>query len=168
MRPAGALFPHDAEGSRLVLRWEGGVEAIFYRALNRAAQSAEGQVNQLRQGVYFDWPRFRALMSVADIPANIREDPWLADWQTMAEKTVRSGFDRRRIKLQDREELLVTIPSDGPWIGASPFTAPLPWKSGDSVRLRVNSEVDTYISPLGALRCTLGAWIWLPYQQPGN
>lgn len=165
MRPAGAIFPHDAEDSQLVLSWEGGVEAAFYQALNRAALAAEteGQGKQLRQGAYFDWPRFRALMGGGDLPGGVQEDPWLVDWQSVAEKTVQSGFDRRRIKVQAREELAVAIPSGGPWIGASPFAAPLPWQAGETVRIGVNARADTYASPGGVLRCTRGAWVWLPW-----
>ena len=101
-------------------------------------------------------------MKGPDIPEAIRRDPWLADWRSIAESTVRSGFNRQRIKEPAREDLLVTIPQEGPWIGTSPFAEQKDWEAGTSLILKVTDSVDTYIAPGGLLRVSRGAWIWLP------
>lgn len=167
MRPSGAVFPFDAEGDRLVFTWEGGVAASFYLALDTAARAAliadPEKGMPLRRGETFDWPRFRELLKSGDIHAAIREDPWLADWQSAAERTVKSGFDRRRLVPQKREELSLPVPSGGPWIGSSPFAGILDWKAGETARVGATAGVDAYISPQGILRCTRGVWSWIPH-----
>ncbi|MDR0553827.1 MAG: hypothetical protein LBG76_03375 [Treponema sp.] len=165
MRPAGGIFPFDASSSLLRLSWRGGVEGSFFRALNAAHSTGaeDSGISPLRRGECFDWPRFRELLNSDSIPAAIREDPWLADWRSLAERTARSGFDRRRIVIQAREELAIPLPADGPWIGPSPFAAPLPWEAGNTVIAGVTGAVDTYISPGGILHCTRGAWNWIPF-----
>jgi hypothetical protein len=148
MRPAGAIAPFDAEGGRLRLTWEAGPEAWFYRALVSAATEAAAG----RRPEHFDWPRFRNLLRSGDIPSAVRDDPWLAGWDTIAEKTVQSGFDRRRIQARSREPLTVTVPWPGPWAGSSPFAEIRLWEAGETVTLEAAAEAETLVSPGGMLR----------------
>jgi hypothetical protein len=168
MRPAGGLFPFDAPGNTLRLSWQGGVEAWFYREL-AAALDAEAAGQGKRRPEYFDWPRFRALLQSEAVPNAVREDPWRADWRGIAAETVKSGFDRRRIKVQPEEELLVprealgeTTISGVPFFGPSPFAGPLFPEPGAGFRFMVTLRSDTYVSPGGILRVSKGAWIWNP------
>ncbi|MDR0688939.1 MAG: hypothetical protein LBG08_01545 [Spirochaetaceae bacterium] len=158
-RPAGALFPFDAGNSRITLSWRGGIDAWVYLCM-RDAGSAGDAGN--RQPHYFDWPRFRLLMEDADIAEEVRLDPWLTDWQDLAVRTVQSGFDRRRIKPIKKQELPVTIPQSGVYLGTSPFQEPLFWEKDETVLLPVTEKVDTYVTAEGLLRCTTGAWLWIP------
>jgi hypothetical protein len=175
MRPAGAILPFDAAGSALQLSWRGGAEAWFYRELAEARTAAgntgEGNINappfNKRRPEYFDWPRFRELMGNEAIPEAVREDPWLADWHGIAVSTVKSGFDRRRIKVQAGEELLVTRDAlaeftdpEGPFTGSSPFAKPLVPEPGAGFRFRVTAHRDTYVSPGGILRVSRKAWVY--------
>jgi hypothetical protein len=157
-RPAGALFPFDADNSRITLSWRGGVDAWVYLCL-RDAGSAGDAGN--RQPHYFDWPRFRLLMEGSDITEEVRLDPWLTDWQDVAARTVQSGFDRRRIKPVQKKELPVTIPQSGFYLGTSPFQEPLFWEKDETVLFLVTDKVDTYVTTGGLLRCTTGAWLWI-------
>jgi hypothetical protein len=169
-RPAGAIFPYDVREGRIRLSWEAGPEARFYWELAAAwTEYAEAGLSprNTRQGRYFDWPRFRELMRGPDIPEAIRRDPWLADWRSIAVSTVRSGFDRRRIKEPVREDLSITVPQEGPWIGNSPFAEQKNWEAGAGLILQVTDSVDTYIAPGGLLRVSKGAWIWLPWDGTG-
>jgi hypothetical protein len=188
MRPAGAVFPDDAVGGRIPLSGEAGVEAAFYLDLAAAAESAgwggaaaagtaaaadNGNTadettagaaalpHPLRHPRHFDWPRFRALLRGEDILPEIREDPWRADWRSIAVRTVQSGFDRRRIKPVEREPLRVTIPSGGPWVGSSPFTEVRYWEAGETVELEAANTVEFRLSPQGLLRYRKGIWIWI-------
>jgi hypothetical protein len=159
MRPAGGIFPFDAEEGRIRLSWRGGVAAWFYRELVRAGDGG----NPLRGPQYFDWPRFRELLDGPALSGPIRTNPWLADWQDIALRTVQSGFDRRRIIPQATEDLPVILPHGGPWIGPSPFEEPILGQTGKKALFRVTGNVDTYVSPAGILRCTRGVRIWLPW-----
>jgi hypothetical protein len=157
-RPAGAFFPYDVQGDLLRLTWNAGVDAWFYREL-----LAPGTVDK-RDPRYFDWPRFRALLADPGTQEDVRRDPWLADWSSIARRTLQSGFDRRRIVAAPREDLPVPLPHGGPWIGSSPFMAPVIREPGESFVFRVTNDIHTYVSPAGILRCTAGAWIWLPWE----
>jgi hypothetical protein len=159
LRPAGGIFPFDAEDGRIRLSWRGGVAAWFYRELVRAGDGG----NPLRGPQYFDWPRFRELLDSPALGDAVRLDPWLADWQSIARRTVQSGFDRRRIIPQAREDLPIALPQDGPWTGPSPFGEPVLGETGEIALFPVSGNVDTYVSAGGILRCTRGAWIWLPW-----
>jgi hypothetical protein len=182
-RPAGAIFPFEARGESLYLSWEAGVEARFYTELAEAAASvsaasiaaaddakAEGETgadtntgvdaSAKRQPSGFDWPRFRELLRGQEIPPEIREDPWRADWKSIAEKTVSSGFDRRRIKAEPVKTLTVTIPADGPWVGASPFSSVRTWEKGETVQLESSGDKGIYFSPQGNLKFSREIWVW--------
>jgi hypothetical protein len=159
LRPAGGIFPFDVRDGRIRLSWRGGVAAWFYRELIRAGDGG----NSLRGPQYFDWPRFRELLEGPALSEPIRADPWLADWRSIALRTIQSGFDRRRIVPQTGEPLPVPLPHGGPWIGPSPFGVPLLGETGEIALFPVTGSVDTYISPAGLLRCTQNVWIWLPW-----
>jgi hypothetical protein len=151
-RPAGAIFPFDASENRLVLSWKGGVDANLFWEL---AQAYSGKTaTRLPQN--FDWPRFRLLFDDPTLHEDIRADPWLADWQGIAEKMVASGFDKRRLVPEPRDSLKVPV-SDGPWIGTSPFAPPLLFEAGPVFPVRQAS--DTWVSAEGILRCNREAWI---------
>jgi hypothetical protein len=152
MQPSGALFPWDAAGNRLSLSWKAGVDAVFWKEL---AAYAEGDV---RFPWYFDWPRFRELLDSEEIPEELRQDLWLADWKGIAEKTTQSGFDRRRIVSRKFTELL--IPDlGGRWIGSSPFAAPLDaLESG--LKILAWDTPDTWVSSEGdVLKCAKSGWV---------
>ncbi|GHV76308.1 hypothetical protein AGMMS49942_11290 [Spirochaetia bacterium] len=175
MRPSGGILPFDAAGSALQLSWQGGVEAWFYRKLSEARTAAgnadTGNVDEAalnkRRPEYFDWPRFHSLMDSDVISEAVRDDPWQVDWQDVAVRTVKSGFDRRRIKVQQGEELLV--PGDaggptpaGPFAGPSPFAQPLAPEPGTGFRFRVTARPDTYVSAGGILRVSRKTWVYYP------
>ena len=153
-RPAGAIFPFDVSGKAVVLSWRGGVDAVLFRELASAGNTAGSAGNRLPQN--FDWPRFRLLFDDPALNAEVRGDPWLADWSGIAKKTVQSGFDRRRLVPETRGMLKVSA-GTGPWIGTSPFAAPLLFES-DPV-FPVRPDVDTWVSEEGLLHCNTETWI---------
>jgi hypothetical protein len=159
MMPAGALFPFDVSGDSINLSWSGGVDAVFFEELAALADEKRLPHN-------FNWARFRKLFSDGDLPENILQDPWLADWKSIAAKTVSSSFDRRRITAQKGSSLNFTAPSGGPWIGTSPFMHRQDWQPGDSVTVKVVNPVDIYFCPDGILRCAPNAFVWQDYPPP--
>ena len=165
MRPAGALFPWDVSGGTLILSWNAGIEALLWRelaqnsALNNEAEKSSGTP---RHPWYFDWPRFRELMKSEETLPEICRDPWLADWQSIAGKTVESGFDRRRIKPEPRIEITITCPGDF-WINSSPFAEPVSIPPGDPLVLPAGKKSETWVSNSGFLRCNMDAWIFVPW-----
>jgi hypothetical protein len=130
-----------------------------------AAERESGEPAGKRQPQFFDWPRFRELMDRGDISEEIRQDPWLADWRTIAQKTIRSGFDRRRITVPARQDLQAIIPQGGLWIGTSPFAPGQRWNTGAGISLPVSETGSTYISSTGMLRCSGNFWVWFPWQE---
>jgi len=156
-RPAGAIFPYDVSGNRLTLSWQGGVDANLYWELI-AAYGEAGQ-ESVRLPWNFNWPRFRLLFKDPTLNAEVRDDPWLADWSGIAAKMVQSGFDKRRLVPEARSAMEIPV-SPGPWIGASPFAAPLLFEAAPSFPVRPTA--DTWVSAEGILRCNTKAWILLP------
>jgi hypothetical protein len=156
MKPAGALFPLDVSGSYIKLSWNGGVDAVFFWEL--AALD-----NEKRLPYNFNWNHFRELFSNADLPEDVLEDPWIADWKAIAVKTATSGFDRRRISGQKRSSRTLTIPADGPWIGVSPFDDGKDWLKDEVVIVKLSGYVESYFCPTGVLRCSSATWNWLRY-----
>jgi hypothetical protein len=153
MKPAGAIFPLDAADGVITLSYQGGVEAFFYFALAGA-----GNENRLPAG--FDWKRFRELFTTGNLPEEVIADPWLADWKQIGRKTAESGFDKRRIKTQDRGSIKIEPRGNGPWISPSPFAAPASWQEGKSVLLTQREEVDTWVSKNYILHCGNGIATW--------
>jgi len=170
-KPAGAIFPFDADFSgvekALALSWQGGVEAVLYWELARAAVLANGE-GSVRQPQNFNWPRFRQLFDnfegaagAESLNEEVRSDPWLADWRNIAERTVQSGFDRRRLVPEARTQIKVSAGS-GPWTGTSPFAARL-FFEGESV-FPARQAADTWVSAEGILRCNTEAWIFIKWE----
>jgi hypothetical protein len=160
-RPAGALYPFDVREGRISLSWRGGVEAWFYLCLREA--SARGPAKDAkRRPELFDWPRFRALLEGPDINAEAAADPWLPDWQGIADKTLQSGFSGQRIKPRSVEELPVVIPWTGIYLGSSPFAEAVYREAGETAVFSVDHGVATYASAGGLLRCTRGVWMPIP------
>jgi hypothetical protein len=156
-RPAGAIFPFDVSGKSLILSWQGGVDANLYWELI-AAYGEAGQ-ESVRLPWNFNWPRFRQLFDDPTLNADVRADPWLADWNGIAAKMVQSGFDKRRLVPETRGRLEIPV-GPGPWIGASPFAAPLFFEAVPVFPVR--PAADTWISAEGILRCNTETWILLP------
>jgi hypothetical protein len=137
------------------------VDAWFYHALSGAGG---GYSKASAGGRNFNWPKFRALFSDPSVPLEIREDPWRADWEDIAEKTVQSGFRKQRLKAA--ETLTLTVPvHPGPWISTSPFnpvrefgTGPCTFPAGPG------PAVSTWYSAQGILHCSGENWILLPWQ----
>jgi len=156
-RPAGAIFPFDVSGKTLVLSWQGGVDANLYWEL-AAAYDEAGQ-ESIRLPWNFNWPRFRQLFDDPTLNADVRADPWLADWRGIAVKIVQSGFDKRRLVPEARSDMEIPV-HPGPWIGASPFAAPLLFEAVPVFPVR--QTADTWVSAEGILRCNTKTWILLP------
>ena len=175
-KPAGAIFPFDASGRTLYLSWQGGVDANLFRelALHYSGAKEEEDLPELleqwsvageraavsRLPHHFNWPRFRQLFDDESLNADIREDPWLADWSGIAAKIVESGFDKRRLVPAARSSRQIPV-SSGPWIGTSPFAAPVFFES--SPVFPVTSTIDTWVSHEGILRCNNETWIFISY-----
>jgi hypothetical protein len=158
-RPAGAIFPFDADGHTLAVSWQGGVDAVLYGELARATAQTGRAASRLPWN--FNWPRFRDLFAESGLNADICADPWLADWRDIAEKIVQSGFDKRRLVPENRGGLSAPV-DPGPWIGTSPFAPPLLFE-GPPV-FPVRNATDTWVSTGGILRCNNEAWIFLPWE----
>ena len=172
-RPAGALFPFDANGDTLTLSWRGGVDAILHRELGAASAKIPAEHTGVpRLPWNFNWPRFRALYDDASVNAEFRGDPWRADWPGIAAKIWQSGFDKRRLVPQAYKEIKVQA-APGPWIGTSPFSAPLFFESTPVFPVRAadpdsgsgSSPADTWISTEGILRCNAETYIFLKWEQ---
>jgi len=159
MRPAGALFPWDADGDAIIVSWEGGIDAVLWKELSRADRSVQGGHKRLPW--YFNWKRFRELLQGELLSETVQADPWTADWKTIAERTVQSGFDRRRISPQKGAKLVIPN-ADGAWVNSSPFVQPLVVPEGDSLTVTVHGTVDTWVSQERILRASDSGWIVLP------
>jgi hypothetical protein len=168
LRPAGAIFPFDADGTgsrrkssqRLIrLSWQGGVDAVLYRELDAAQAGLSVQPARLPQ--YLDWPRFRELFSDPAIPEKVRADPWIVDWKTAAFKIVNSGFNKRYIIAEEKQDIPIPV-SCGPWIGTSPFAAPLFFAEGTVPAFPAGESVSAWFSGAGILKLNKAAWMMLP------
>ena len=161
MRPAGAIFPWDSSGQKLSLSWEGGIAAFFWKELAMAERPpAPMSASEARRlPWYFDWPRFGELLKSENISEAVREDLWLADWKDIAQRTVQSGFDRRRIAPK-RFSGIIIPGMGGRWIGSSPFALPLDSAADGSLHLNVSDTTDTWVSSGGILKGSNAGWIW--------
>ncbi|MDR2575276.1 MAG: hypothetical protein LBC52_02415 [Treponema sp.] len=165
-KPAGAIFPYDASGGNLVLSWQGGVEAVLYWEMvkvcvgtgQESVEESSERTAVSRLPMNFNWPRFRRLFDDPSLNADVRADPWLADWAGIAAKIVKSGFDKRRLVPEARSALEVQV-GLGPWIGASPFAGPLIFETTPVFSVRPTA--DTWVSREGVLRCNSEAWIFI-------
>jgi len=153
-KPAGALFPFDVSGGRLRLSWEAGHDAIFYWEL---AFANEGKMSRIPAN--FDWPRFRELFKSETLREDVREDPWLVDWRSVAESTVNSTFYQSRLRPEAAESVTLPVPA-GTWYGASPFSQPLHFADDEARVFQVRPGVNTWVSAAGILRVNGGAWVF--------
>ena len=151
-RPAGALFPFDVRGGRLRLSWEAGPDMVFYLELARANEE-----NYSRLPANFDWPRFRSLFQDEALSEAVREDPWLIDWRSVAEKTVLGSFDRRRLVPEEAKDKIIPV-SAGFWYGSSPFAQPLFFAEEEPSTFPVRAGVNVWISTEGILRVDGDVW----------
>jgi hypothetical protein len=166
-RQAGAIFPFDVSGTTLVASWQGGVDAHVFGELallaGRAGQGGDeaeaasaSRAAVLRLPQNFNWPRFRLLFNDPSLNEEVRADPWLADWSGIAAKIAQSGFDKRRLVPKARSSMNIPV-GPGPWIGTSPFAAPLVFE-GIPV-FPVTIAAGTWVSAEGILRCNTQTWI---------
>jgi hypothetical protein len=154
MKPAGALFPFDVSGGLLPITWEAGVDAVFYWELAFANDD-----NLSKIPTNFDWPRFRELFEMEVLNEAVLKDPWLVDWRGVAERTIGSNFDRRRLVPQ--AVVSVNIPvSSGTWYGTSPFAEPLHFEEGELPVFPVRPGINVWISGEGILRCNGNTWVF--------
>jgi hypothetical protein len=152
-RPAGGLFPYDTDGRTLRLSWEAGPDAVFYWELAYANSD-----NTTRIPANFDWPGFRELFTPDLLKEAVCDDPWLVDWKYVAEKTVESGFDRRRLVPEASELVNIPVPGDT-WYGTSPFAEPLSFARGEIPLFPVRPGINVWVSSEGILRCNGKAWV---------
>jgi hypothetical protein len=164
-RPAGAILPYDAQISgkgpgRILLSWQGGVEARFFEALNRAAQDSAGETGDsedLRRAERFNWPAFRLLFSDPTVSEDFRADPWLSDWEAIAEKTLHSGFRKQWLGPVETWDLAIPVP--GPWVSPSPFVMP----AEGALKVREGPTVQAWYSARGILHCAGASWMLFPW-----
>ena len=156
-KPAGALFPFDAEDMRLNLTWEAGLDAVFYWELALANRQSEN-----RLPANFDWPRFRGLFKAETINEAVRKDPWLADWQFIAERTATSNFDTRRLVPQATTAKIIPV-SAGPWYGTSPFANPLVFAEDADPVFTVRPGLNVWVSADGLLRINGDVWVFIEW-----
>ena len=153
-KPAGALFPFDVTEDRLRLSWNAGADTEFYRELALANNQ-----NNSKMPAYFDWQRFRRLFNSQAINEAVRNDPWLADWRTIAEKTISSNFDQRRLVPEKTESMPISVPA-GVWYGTSPFSEPLYFTEDETPVFPIRSGINVWVSAEGILRCNGNIWIY--------
>jgi len=153
-KPAGALFPFDASEGRLRLSWEAGHDTVFYWELAYANGG-----NMSRIPANFDWPRFRELFKSETLREDVREDPWLVDWRSVAESTVASTFNQSRLRPEAAASAAIPVPA-GTWYGASPFSQPLYFAEDEARVFQVRPGVNTWVSAAGILRVNGSAWIF--------
>lgn len=153
-KPAGALFPFDVSGKSLHLSWKAGPDTVFYWEL---AFANENQASKIPAN--FDWPRFRELFDSEILSEAVCKDPWLINWNFVAQKTLDSNFDRRRLVPQAAES--VNIPAgSGPWYGTSPFAEPLYFAEGEAPIFPVRPGINVWISAEGILRVSGKTWVF--------
>jgi len=156
-KPAGALFPYDVNKKTLCLSWEAGPDTVFYWELAFTNDDKETKIP-----ANFDWPRFRELFETKVLSEIVCKDPWLVDWRSVAEKTIKSNFDRRRIVPQVSELINIQAGS-GPWYGSSPFADPLFFNEGETPVFQVRPGINIWISDEGILRCNGKTWVFKKY-----
>ena len=176
-KPCGALFPFDVlpaeekgasgKSNHLRLTWESGPDTVFYWELAIASK------NKKKTPANFDWPRFRELFQSDALSDAVRKDPWVVSWRTVAEKTISSNFDKRRITPE--APVLKHIPvsacsQSGPWYGISPFSEPLLFAEGEPAIFPVRKElyssgINIWVSAEGMLRVNGNTWIFTPWEK---
>lgn len=155
MKPAGALFPFDVEDGRILISWEHGIDATLYYELASRAGSENNKAFS-RLPMYFNWIAFRELLD-GDRLKEVKADPWQVDWQALAARFVKSGFDRRAIVPQARQKMTFPVPA-GTWLETSPFAPTLEYKD-KTLTAFISKGVNTFVSSAALLRCSEEAWI---------
>ena len=153
-KPAGALFPFDVTDERLCLSWEAGPDTVFYWELALANDQ-----NSSKMPAYFDWPRFRELFNSETLNEAVRNDPWLINWRYVAEKTINSNFDQRRLVPETTKEASIPVPT-GLWYGSSPFSDPLYFAEDETPAFPIRSGINVWISAEGILKCNGNTWVF--------
>jgi len=167
-KPCGALFPYDVSGKNgdhLRLRWEAGPDVIFYQELALAYQKNAPNTSASKTPDKFDWPRFRELFQSEALSEAVREDPWVVNWRSAAEKTITSSFDRRRITAEAPDLKPFPVPA-GAWYGSSPFAGPIIFKEGESAVFPVRQGINIWISVEGILRVSGNTWRFTAWENP--
>ena len=157
--PAGAIFPLDVAGDTIILSWEAGAEAYFYREMDKAQEFNTGTN---RSPEYFDWKRFRSLLR-ENADFELKHDPWLADWKDIAERTVLSGFRQSFVRKEVRTGTEIIVPHTGPWLSASPFRLPQFWETDEEIMLSVSTRPEVYVCPGGKLSVSSQMQLWIPF-----
>ena len=157
-KPAGALFPFDVSGDCLRLSWNAGKDSVFYWELTLANEE-----NNSKMPAYFDWPRFRGLFNPETLNEAVCNDPWLPDWRSIAQKTINSSFDKRRLVPETTESLSIPVPT-GVWYGTSPFTEPLHFTEDEIPAFPIRSGINVWVSVLGILQCNGKTWVFYNWE----
>jgi len=150
--PAGALFPFDTEKDTLRLSWSAGHEVVFYQEL---AMVNNQKITKIPAN--FDWPRFRELFQSETLNEEVRKNPWLVNWRSVAEKTISGNFDKRRLVPEKTELKKIPVPS-GPWYGTSPFAQPLLFENNEAI-FPIRSGVNVWVSSDGILQVNGNIWM---------
>ena len=157
LKPAGALFPFDVSEGRLCLTWPAGVDSVFFWEMAHANED-----NYSRIPVNFDWLRFRELFEQGILSEAVCEDPWLVNWQSVAERTVAGNFDRRRLVPEQAEFKTIPVP-EGEWYGASPFAKSLLFTEGEPLVFPVRQGINVWFSSRGILRANGNVWVFIEW-----
>jgi hypothetical protein len=161
-RPAGAVYPFAVRDGELALSWGGGVAAAYFRAM----LSADGQDRY--HPALFDWPRFIALLDDPSVDEDFRADPWAADWAAIGARTRASGFDRRRLTLEERAPMRLAPPAPGPWVASSPYLVGPAVDADGYLSIFAGERPDAFLSVSGYLRYRRGFSAWFPAGKPEN
>jgi hypothetical protein len=166
-KPCGALFPLDVSGNRLRLTWEAGIDTVFYWELVNVISSIGYDKDSVKIPANFDWIRFRELFKSDVLNLVVRKDPWLVNWRSVAEKTIESNFDRRRIIPETAELKHFSVPA-GTWYDTSPFTKPLFFAERVQPVFPIRPGLNVWVSTEGILRVNGNTWVFLEKQENIN
>jgi len=156
--PAGAIYPFDVCGQSIKLSWPGGVDAYFYRELDKVREL--NQSNRMPE--WFDWKRFHSLLW-EEAPEDLRADPWLANWKDIAGKTVNSGFRKTLLKVEKRVIIGTILPHDGPWIWPSPFKLSESGQKGEEIPLSLGPRPEYLVCSGGVLCISRHNQAWVQW-----
>ena len=159
--PAGALFPFDIKENTLQLSWKAGADVVFYMEL---ALACVNEQNSSKTPANFDWPRFRELFHDETLSIEVRDDPWLVNWRSVAEKTISANFDKRRLVPEKTEPVNIPVPP-GPWYGTSPFAKPFLFEDNADannavVTFQARPGINLWVSEDGILRVNGKTWVF--------
>jgi len=162
-KPCGALFPFDVSNSNkssnhIILSWEAGPNVIFYWELAHASNRKES-IDTIKIPANFDWLRFRELFRSNVLSEAVIKDPWLVNWSNLAERTIESNFDRRRIVSEAADPRHFPVPA-GTWYGVSPFAEPLIFTEDMQTVFPVRSGLNVWVFEEGILRVNGNTWVF--------